>query len=124
MKTAARRLRIPAVQEPLGDQLAPVVLAHLRGRGLDVVRGAPKLDLAVIPPNCPGGPGVAVERHADAAGIDEVGVVRTGPAELDVAVTEHDLSFFDASEHPNIVLARLGRRAVDVRERRDVASAG
>src|SRR6266480_7070470 len=115
------RLQVAAVQQPLGDLLAPVVPTHLRDGGSDVIRGAPKLQLAVVASDRPSGPRVAVERHADAAGIDEVGVVRPRAPELDMAMTEDHLPFLHAGEQPNVVVAGLRRKAVDVRERRAVA---
>ena len=120
-RSRSRCLGIAAVQETLGDALAPVVLSELRHRGRDVVRGAPKLQLAAVAPNRPSGPRVAVERHTDAAGIDEVTVVRPRTPELQVAVAEDDLPLVDAGEQPNVVVAGLGREAVDVREWRTVA---
>ena len=46
----------------------------------------------------PRGAEVAVERHPDAAGVDQVGAVRAGPAELQVAVAEDDRPVVDVEQ--------------------------
>src|SRR5439155_26645020 len=67
-----------------------------------------------------GGAGVAVERHAGAARVDELRPVRSGPLELLMAVAEYDGALTHAREHVLLALLRLRREALDVRERRAV----
>src|SRR2546422_981035 len=79
----------PLLDAP-GRELAEVA-AHrpVAGRGAgDVVLGSAELEVAV--PRCPRRAHVAVERHARAARVDEVGPVRAGSPELLVTVPEDD----------------------------------
>src|SRR6266511_968376 len=67
---------------------------------------------------------VAVERHPDAPGVDQLGSVRPGPAELDVAVTEDDGAVVNPGEPFDVLGRRLlgeavvvpSRTAVDVKD--------
>src|SRR5207302_264095 len=93
-----RLLGIAAVQQPLGDALAPVVAADLRDRRADVVGGAAELELTAIEPDRPRGSRVAVERHPDAAGVDQLRFVRARTPKLQMAVSEEDLPLLDPGE--------------------------
>ena len=66
------------------------------------------------------GAAVAVERHADTPRVDERRPGRPRPTELLVAVPEDDGAVAHAGEHLRLVLLRLRREALDVRERRAV----
>src|SRR4029453_14436507 len=108
---------IGALLDPPGRKLAEVA-AHcpVGGRGtLDVVGRPPEREVAV--PGRPAGTPVAVQRHADAAGVDEVGTVRTRAAELEVAVPEDDRPAAHAREQPLLTLLGLGGEAVVVSQR-------
>ena len=104
----------PAANSPNSPPMRPV--AGRRAR--HVVFGAAELEVAV--PGRPGCPHVTVERHPDAARIDEVGAVRPGPPELLVAVAEDHGPVADPGQHALVVVGRLGREALDVRQRRAV----
>ena len=93
------------------------------GRLLEVVLDAAQLERAAAVPERVRGADVPVERHADAAGVDEVGPGRALPLELDVAVAEDDRAVVDARQQLQVSRARLLREAVvvakrDCRERR------
>ena len=89
------------------------------GRGArHVVLGPAELEVTV--PGRPGRPHVPVEGHPDAARIDEVGSVRAGPPELLVTVPEDHGPLADPGQHALVVVAGLGREALDVRQRRAV----
>ena len=108
--------------DPLRRKLAEraaELLPGLRGP-LDVVLDAAKLELAVVATQRVRRAHVSVERHADAARVDERRSVRARPAELQVAVAEDDRLVADAVQHPLVVVAGLGRKALDVRQRRAV----
>src|SRR6266849_5244332 len=87
---------------------------------LDVVPHPAELELAVVSTQRVRRTHVTVQRHACATGVDERRAVRPGPAELLVAVAEDDDLVADAVQHPLVVLAGLGREALDVRKRRAV----
>jgi len=72
----------------------------------------------------PGGTRVPVQRHADAARVDEIGFVRARSSELEVAVTEDDLPLLDACQESEVAFVGLGREALNVRERRAVTVEG
>src|SRR3954468_20485468 len=75
-------LVVGSVPESVHDPLRPVPVGpHLRGGTLHVVRGPAEADLSGVVQR-PGRAGISVEGHADAAGIDEVRVVRARPPEL------------------------------------------
>src|SRR2546423_13360154 len=80
-----------------------------RRDALDVELDATELELAVVTPQRVGAAGVAVERHPDAAGIQEVRPVRPGPPELEVAVPEDDRPVAHAGQHPLLARLRLPR---------------
>src|SRR5205085_903870 len=97
---------VRAVLDPVDDRLGPLaVRPHLRRGPLDVVLRPAQLELPVVVER-PRGARVAVERHADAARVHELRLVRPGPTELDVAVAEEDRSPRLAGEQP---LRRLAR---------------
>ena len=75
---------------------------------------AAKLEHAVVAAQRVRGADVTVERHPDAAGIDEERTVRAGAPELQVAVAEHNSGVAHAGEHPFVVLVGLGRKALHV----------
>src|SRR5207244_11153535 len=109
---------VRAVLDADGGELAEVAaeVSVAGRRALPVVLAAPELDLALGRPHRPRRSAVAVERHPDAAGVDEVGAVRAWPPELEVAVAEDDRPLTDALEQPLVVLARLRGEALVVRE--------
>ena len=92
----------------------------VRGGGaLDVVLHAAEFVLTVVVPQRVRGARVTVERHADAARIDQGRAVRPRAAELQMRMTEDDSLVADAVEHPHVALVvGLGGEAVDIRERR------
>src|SRR5205823_213051 len=108
--------------DPLGRHLAERAAegAPRGGGSLDVVGDAAKLELAVLPPQRVGAAGVAVERHAHAAGVQELRSVRPGSAELEMAVPEDDRTIANARQHALLAWLRLRREALDVRQRRPV----
>src|SRR4051794_17709607 len=74
-------------------------LAQRGGRALPVVLGAALLDLAVVAQQGVGGAVVAVERHADAAGVQELDAGVRLAAELQVRVPEDEPRLEHAREH-------------------------
>src|SRR6185436_3551542 len=111
---------VGAALDPARRELAELAaeLAVRMGGSLIVVRGSPKLELAVAVADRPGRPGVAVERHADAARVEQLYARWPGPPELLVTVAEDDLPVVHAGEQPLLVGLRLWCEALDVRERR------
>src|SRR5262249_23598119 len=112
----ARRRGSPASVRPffesLGREVAELA-AHRTpgGRGsLEVVLGAPKREVAV--PRRPGGAPVAVQRHARAPRIDELGAAGTRAAKLKMAVAEDDRLVVDAREQALLALLRLRGEAL------------
>src|SRR4051812_16972067 len=86
----APTLVVGAMPESVRAPLRPVPVGeHLRSCVLHVVRGPAQADLSVAI-HRPRRARIAVEGHADAAGIDEVRVVRATPPELPVAVPEEN----------------------------------
>src|SRR5439155_7428855 len=110
---------VRAALDPAAGHLAEVATHGAVGVGrlLRVVLRAAEGELAVVVGR-PRRPRVAVEGHPDAAGVEQVGAVGAGPAELLVAVAEDDRAVANASEHASLVVLRLGRKALDVRKRR------
>src|SRR4051812_20463879 len=100
---------VRAALDPPRRELAELAAhrAVARGGARDVVLGPPELEVAV--PRRPGGAHVAVERHADAAGVDEIGAVGARPTELEMAVAEDDRALPDAGQQPLVVFGGLGR---------------
>src|ERR1043166_7129214 len=110
-----------ALDPPRGHLAEVATHAAVAGCGsLDVVVTAAELELAGPRADRPGGAPVTVERHADPAGGDERRSVRPGAVELLVAMSEADGPVANAGEHPRLVVLRLRREALDVRERRAV----
>src|SRR2546421_7936438 len=85
---------------------------------LHVVLDPPELELPVGAAQrvCP--PAVAVERHSDAARIEQLRVVRPRSPELEMTVAEDDRPAVYARQHPLLAGLRLDREALDVRQRR------
>ncbi len=106
----------------MGRELAELTGERFVGCGgaLDVVLHTPELELAVVATNRVRSTHVPVERHSDAAGVDQRRSVRARPLELQVRVTEDDRLLANTVEHPLVVVARLGGKAVYVRQRRAV----
>src|SRR5919197_3294374 len=83
---------VRAALDPSCDHLAKGA-AHppvSGGGALDVVLSSPELELTRVAAHRPGSAAVAVERHADATWIQQLPPVRPRPAELLMAVAEHD----------------------------------
>jgi len=79
---------IGSVFDPMHDRRGPLPeRAHAGCRALGVVFGAPEVDLT-IGKDAPGRSRVAVERRADASGIDQARPTRPVALELHVTVTE------------------------------------
>src|SRR5918995_1420541 len=86
------RRSVRAATGSLGGHL-PEAAAELFPRlrdALDVELDAPELELPVVVPQGVRGANVAIERHADAPGIDQRRSVRSRPPELQMAVAEDD----------------------------------
>src|SRR5690349_13574464 len=82
-------------------------------RALDVVLGPAEGELRLLEGR-PRRTRVAVERHPDAAGVEQIGAVRPRAPELLVAVTEDDCPVVHAVEVALLVRLRLWREALDV----------
>src|SRR4051794_5875058 len=83
----------------LGRERRIESLAQCGRRSLPVVLGAALLDLAVVAQQGVGGAVVAVERHADAAGVQELDAGVRLAAELQVRVPEDEPRLEHAREH-------------------------
>src|SRR5829696_4429097 len=94
LEPAGRRSRgsVGAALEPADDGLAERApeAAPAVDRALDVVLGAAELELAEIALDRPRGAPVTVERHADAARVDQFDAAGARTAELQVAVSKDD----------------------------------
>src|SRR5205823_5916026 len=116
----ARDELVGAARDPSRCHLAEAA-AHLPvgGHGpLDVVVGPAELELAVLGADGPGSAAIPVQRHPDAAGVEEIGAGRTGPQERLVTRAEHDYPLGHAGEHPRLAPPSLRREALVLSERR------
>ena len=98
-------------------QLASPYFARSGDRHADVVvADAALLDRAVVVHERVGGAVVAVERHPDAAGVDELdaAVARGLARERDVRVPEDEPQLDDVLQQLGLVVGGLGRERLDV----------
>ncbi len=111
---------VRALADALGRHLAERRAKLLVGRGrlLEVVLDAAQLERAAAVPERVRGADVAVERHADAAGVDEVGAGRALPLELEWLWPKTIVRLWMPASSSRSSRARLLREAVVVAKRR------
>src|SRR5215211_3927703 len=107
---------VGAALEPAGDGLAERApeAAPAVDRALDVVLGAAELELAEIALDRPRGAPVTVERHADAARVDQFDAAGARTAELQVAVSKDDRPVVLAADPALVLGLRLEPETVVV----------
>src|SRR4051812_12863997 len=114
--------RLDAARDHL-DELALEALAERRRARRCVVGGAAVLDRPVVVQEGVGGAGVAVERYADAARVDELDAVRTLAPERQVRMTEDEHPLSRVADQLGLLRGGLGEEALDVGDRGAVAVA-
>src|SRR3954453_18219203 len=105
--------RLDPARDHLDELAFEAVAQRLRARACVVV-GAAVLDGPVVVEERVGGAGVAVERDADAARVDELDPVRALAPERQVGVAENEHALGHPAEQLGLVRRRLGQEAPDV----------
>src|SRR5262249_58348699 len=121
LRQRRRKALVRALSDPHSRHGPPTRQLLPCGRSaLDVVLDAAELERPVAVAQRVRGTRVTVERHTRTARIEQRRPVRTRPLELQMAVAEDNGLVADAVQHALVVVPRLCRKAVDVRERRAV----